>query len=151
MRSLIVFAFAVALVGCGIPDRPQHPEATQHTEQAPAATDVFAAPNEEFEAVEPTVFRIIGAPTVWDALAPLGRSFEPEGADPTLIVQIRVSGSDQIVDVLRTSLADDAISSEHIRIEFRREPEGWYTTNAYVRQKCRRGPAPEIWTLAPCP
>jgi hypothetical protein len=151
MRSLVVFAFACALAGCGIQDQPERPETPPNAEQPPTATDVFAAPNEEFEPVEPTVFSIIGAPTVWDALAPLGQSFEPEGADPALTVRIRVSGDDQIADVLRTSLADDAINSEHIRIEFRREPEGWYATNAYVRQKCRRGPDPEIWTRAPCP
>jgi hypothetical protein len=148
MRSLIVSAFAFALAGCGVPHGPETP---QHAEQSPAAAEVFAAPNDEFEAVEPTVFRIIGAPTVWDALAPLGQSFAPEGAGPALTVRIRVSGNDQVADVLRTDLADDAINSQHIRIEFRREPEGWYPTNAYVRQKCRRGPDPEIWTRAPCP
>jgi len=149
MRPLIVLALAFALTGCGILDQPPGPQTPQN-EEAPAA-DVFAATNEEFEPVEPTVFGIIGAPTVWDALAPVGQSFEPEGANPALTVRIRVSGDDRTADVLRTSLADDAISSEHIRIEFRREPEGWYATNAYVRQKCRRGPNPEVWTRASCP
>lgn len=151
MRSLLVLAFAFALAGCDIMNRPQLPERPRHNEEAPEPTDVFAAPNEEFEAVEPTIFHIIGAPTVWDALAPIGQSFAPEGSDPTLTVRIRVSGNDRTADVLRTSLADDAISSEHIRIEFRHEPEGWYATNAYVRQKCRRGPNPEVWTRASCP
>lgn len=151
MKSVFVLAFAFSLVGCGIQEQPQRPQTPPHADVPSLATDVFAAPNEEFEPVEPTVFRIIGAPTVWDALAPLGHSFEPEGADPTLTLRIRASGGDQIVDVLRTSLADDAINSEHIRIEFRREPEGWYPTNAYARRKCRRAPDPEIWTRAPCP
>lgn len=150
MRSVFILVFAVALAGCGVPDQAQRRQAPQRGEPAPAAVDVFAAPNGEFEAVEPTVFGIIGAPTVWDALSPLGQSFEPEGADPALTVRIRVSGNDQIAEILRTDLADDAIDSEHIRIEFRREPEGWYPTNAYLRHTCRRGD-PEVWTRAPCP
>ena len=152
MRALIVVACAVALGGCDLLIREQRPQSPPHAEQAPsAAADVFAAPNEEFEPVEPTIFRIVGAPTVWDALAPLGRSFEPEGRDPTFTARIRVSGEDQIADILRTGLADDAVGTEHIRIEFRREPDGWYPTNAYERQKCRRGPSPDTWTRAPCP
>lgn len=151
MRSVIVLAIALALAGCGIQDPPQRPQTPQHGQPAQATLDILAAPNEEFEAVEPTVFGIIGAPTVWDALAPLGRSFEPEGADPALIVRIRVSGDNQIADIVRTALADDAINAEHIRIAFRREPEGWYPTNAYVRRKCRRAPDPETWTPAQCP
>jgi len=56
-----------------------------------------------------------------------------------------------IADVIRSGLVDDSVRADHVRVEFRREPEGWFPTNAFRREQCRRGPDAGRWSAAPCP
>lgn len=150
MKRVLFVGFAAALTACQrIPeDQPRR----EPVPAAAAAEEYWNAPSSAFEAVEPTVFGISGSLRVWDALAPLGRQGpEPGEGNQTLDAHLRVEGEGVVADVLRTDLADDAVSAEHVRIEFRREVDGWYPTNAYLRHKCRRAATPGEWTTAPCP
>ena len=151
------FGFALAvlvLAACG--DVSNAPTAPAEAPAPPPAVSAdgtpWSAPNSDFEAVEPTIFGIIGAATVWDALAPIGRSsLESTEGSPGLKVNVRAEGEGFVADVIRSGLADDAVGDEHVRIEFRREVDGWYPTNAYRRHTCRRAADPEQWSTNPCP
>lgn len=150
MRAILFGCFLV-LAGCQ--RQPDDKPAGRGLPQTSASDPAYwEAPAGEFEAVEPTVFGVVGSPAVWDALAPLGRrGLAADGTPETLDAHIRVEGGGLIADVLHENLADDAISAEHVRIEFRREPEGWFPTNAYRRHKCRRTTEPAAWSTALCP
>lgn len=148
---VVVGLLALTLAACGESSAPPSAPPQVTAPMQPVSSEVWNAPNSELEAVEPTIFQIVGAPTVWDALAPLGRAFEGGEGAPTLTVHFRTEGDGQVADIVRTGLADDSLGSEHIRIEFRREPEGWYPTNAYRRHTCRRASDPQLWSSAPCP
>jgi hypothetical protein len=130
------------------------PEPVAASTDAAAATpsSPYDAPNELFEAVEPTIFGITAAPTVWDVLAPVGRR-SPEGPEGRQRTDLRVrnEAGGAVADLVQSGLLDDAVESEHLRLELRLEPEGWFVTNAYVRQICRRGEDAGKWTKAPCP
>jgi hypothetical protein len=110
------------------------------------------APASAFRAIEPTEVGITGAPTIWAALAGLGVTV-PEGSEGNqgLSVLVRREGDMYVADVVRTGLLDDSVGSDHVRIEFRREPEGWFPTNAFRRERCRRGAGADQWSAQPCP
>jgi hypothetical protein len=115
----------------------------------PVDAELLAAPNSAFTAIEPSEVGVFGAPTVMEALEPL---FGPEGAEgESAHLSVREAGDNTIVDIVRTGLADDAVTAGHVRIEFRREPDGWYPTNAYRRAQCARGPQAGQWTTELCP
>lgn len=152
MRILACALVACALSACGQPASVQTSPAGTETAPAAAAIQPWEAPNAEFEAVEPSIFGVFGSPTIWDGLAPLGRgSLESTEGSPGLSVNVRTEGEGFVADVLRTGLADDSVSAEHVRIEFRREVDGWYATNAYRRHQCARAADPEQWSTTPCP
>jgi hypothetical protein len=56
-----------------------------------------------------------------------------------------------VADLVRAGLADDSVAAGHVRIEFRREADGWYPTNAYRRSQCARGGQAGQWTTGLCP
>jgi len=154
-------AVALALAACN--QQPTNsdeattdtPIAEDATGEAPTAAlpevdpTLLAATNAEFTAIEPSEVGVFGAPTVQEALAPLLGPEMTEGADVSL--SVRENGDDAVADLVRSGLADDSVSAGHVRIEFRREPDGWYPTNAYRRSQCARGGAPGVWTTGLCP
>jgi hypothetical protein len=149
---------ALLLAACGqsgqAPPRPQPaPAETTETAQPPAlppvAEELTAAPNTAFVAMEPSEFGVFGAPTILEALAGLLAS--TESGEGEVQLSVREGAEDAVADIVRVGLQDDAVSAAHIRIEFRREPEGWFPVNAYRRQQCARGPLAGQWSNRPCP
>lgn len=118
-------------------------------ELPPVDASLLGAPNDLFTAIEPSEVGVFAAPSVIDALDPLLGPEMTEGANVHLTV--REEGDAAIADIVRTGLADDSVASGHVRIEFRRESDGWYPTNAYRRMQCARGGTPGEWTTGLCP
>jgi hypothetical protein len=112
---------------------------------------LLEAPSTDFVAVEPTELGVIAAPTIEEAISPLVASPETfeEGASVSLTV--RETGDTATADIVRSNIPDDSVSAGHVRIEFRREPEGWFPTNSYRRSQCRRGELTGQWTSGLCP
>jgi hypothetical protein len=110
---------------------------------------LLAAPNTDFTPIEPSEVGVSAAPTVMEALAPLLGPEVTEGANVSL--SVRETGEDAVADLVRSGLADDSVAAGHVRIEFRREADGWYPTNAYRRSQCQRGGQAGQWTTALCP
>ncbi len=156
-----VLAAALALAACGQQQAPQqqNEEVTAPTEDPSEADAIpqlaevdpalLAAPNTDFTAIEPSEVGVFGAPTVMQALAPLLGPEVTEGASVSL--SVRESSEGAVADLVRTGLADDSVAAGHVRIEFRREPDGWYPTNAYRRSQCQRGGLAGQWTTELCP
>lgn len=116
----------------------------------PVAPELLSAANDQFVAIEPSEIGVFGAPTVYEAVAPLLGPEVSEAANISL--SVREIGDDAVADVASTGLLDDSVSAAHVRVEFRREPpEGWYPVNAYRRQQCARGEAAGQWSASPCP
>lgn len=171
LRTLACGAATLVLIGCGAPSSEPAPEpevaeaaaTTPAPTLPPVAPDLLSAPNSAFIAIEPTELGVIGAPTVWEALGPLISSdahADPLGQDGTetgaaeresVHFSMRETGDDAVADIVRSGLLDDSVSAGHVRVEFRREPDGWYPTNAYRRQQCRRGAGAGQWTTELCP
>lgn len=162
-KGLVALAVALALSACGQnqtgdqnesgaitspADEGEHGE-TQREELPPVDASLLGAPNDLFTAIEPSEVGVFAAPNVLDALDPLLGPEMTEGANVHLTV--REEGDAAIADIVRTGLADDSVAAGHVRIEFRREPDGWYPTNAYRRMQCARGGTPGEWTTGLCP
>jgi hypothetical protein len=156
-----VLAAALALAACGQQQAPQQDTSDVTTpaedqSEADAIPDVpevdpalLAAPNADFTAIEPSEVGVFGAPTVMQAMAPLLGPEVTEGASVSL--SVRETGDEAVADLVRSGLADDSVGAGHVRIEFRREADGWYPTNAYRRSQCRRGALADQWTTELCP
>jgi hypothetical protein len=152
---LVVFACAV-LAGCNeLQQTPPSAGEKQETIEVPAGESIdlgVMPPADRFVAVEPTEVGVVGAPTIWEALAPIGKGVpEGEEGDQTINVALRKDGEIYVADVVRTGLLDDSVAADHLRIQFRREPEGWFPTNAYRRHECRRGRNAGKWATEACP
>jgi len=160
----IVVAAALALAACGQQNQKgdETGPATQVEEGAgdeaselPPLPEVDAtllsAPAMDFVAIEPTELGVVGAPTVEEAIAPLVGSPEIEQEGASVSLTIREVGDTATADIVRTNIPDDSVSAGHVRVEFRREPEGWFPTNAYRRSQCRRGELAGQWTSGLCP
>lgn len=161
----IIAAGALALAACGQSGQPVDDSgspASDASRSAPAPEDdaltplpeveqaLLDAPSSAFVAIEPTELGVIAAPTVMEAIAPLiGLEAYEEGASVHL--SVRESGDAAVADIVRSNIPDDAVQAGQIRIEFRREPEGWFPTNAYRRTMCRRGDEAGQWTTELCP
>jgi len=160
----IMAAAALALAACGQqsqrgqetgPSSQIEESVDEGAEELPPLPQVDAALLEAqstaFVAIEPTELGVIGAPTIEEAISPLVGSPETfeEGASVSLTV--REAGETATADVVRSNIPDDSVSAGHVRIEFRREPEGWFPTNAYRRSLCRRGELAGQWTSGLCP
>jgi hypothetical protein len=161
----IVIAAAFALAACG-----QQSQQGQETgpsaqiedgavddgaEELPPLPQVDGAllevPSSSFVAIEPTELGVVGAPSVEEAIAPLVGSPETHEEGASVSLTIREAGDTATADVVRANIPDDSVSAGHVRIEFRREPEGWFPTNAYRRSLCRRGELAGQWTSGLCP
>ena len=115
----------------------------------PVDASLLGASNDVFTAIEPSEVGVFGAPSVMDALAPLlGPEVVESGA---MSLSVRENGDQAIADVVSTGLQDDSVSGGHIRIEFRREADGWFPVNAYRRRQCARGGEAGQWTAGLCP
>lgn len=154
----LILPIVLLLASCGPPANQSGTTETPVAE-APAIPDappipevdavLLAAPSTDFTAIEPTEIDVQGAPTLEEALAPL--TVATHGESATLQVSTRESGDTAVADVVRTGLGDDSVAGAHIRLEFRREPEGWFPTNAYRRFQCARGALAGQWSASPCP
>lgn len=160
-QSFVVAVALIALAACG----QQQPPAEQGdyggeiTEEengvAPRASlppvdpALVAAPSSAFTPIEPTEVGVVGAPSVMEALEPLLGPEMTEGAQVHLTVTAQ--RDDAVADIVRAGMADDSVSAGHVRIEFRREPDGWYPTNAYRRSQCARGAEAGQWISGLCP
>ena len=114
-----------------------------------ADADAVSAPNSAFIAIDPSEVGVQGAASLDEALAPLLAGAHEESGD--LQVSTRETDDSAMADIVRSGLEDDSVSAAHIRIEFRREAEGWFPINAYRRMQCARGPNAGQWSAAPCP
>lgn len=112
---------------------------------------LLAVPASEFAALEPSELGVFGAPTVEQAIDPLIGAPETHEEGASVSLTIRESGETATADIVRANIPDDSVAAGHVRIEFRREPEGWFPTNAYRRSLCRRGEAQGQWTTGLCP
>lgn len=162
MRSLRhAWVAALFLAACGQSAEPeQEPASTAPVEAVqsedetpqdipPVDASLAGAPNTAFTAIEPSEIGIFGAPTLDEALSPLiAHGGEEAGG---LQLSVREAGDEAVADIVRTNIADDSVSAGHLRIEFRREPDGWYPTNAYRRSMCARGAVANQWTTELCP
>jgi hypothetical protein len=156
-----VIAAALVLAACGqqqpAQQTPGADEAPYEAETSDAALPplpevdpaLLAAANSEFTAIEPSEVGVFGAPSLAEALAPLLGPEVTEGGSVSL--SVRESGDEAVADLVRSGLLDDSVSAGHVRVEFRREPDGWYPTNAYRRSQCARGGQAGQWTTGLCP
>lgn len=128
---------------------PAEEETSAHVSLPPVDPALVAVPSTEFTAIEPTEIGIIAAPTVMEALEPLLGPEMSEGS--SLSLTITAQRDDAVADVVRFGMADDSVSAGHLRVEFRREPDGWFPTNAYRRSQCARGDQAGQWTSGLCP
>lgn len=156
-----VIAVVLALAACGQQQGPQQDRGSVATpgDDLPDAVDLpplpevdptlLGAVNSDFTAIEPSEVGVFGAPTVLEALAPLLGPEVSEGAHVSLTV--RESDNEAVADLVRAGLMDDSVSAGHVRVEFRREADGWFPTNAYRRSQCARGGAAGQWTTGLCP
>lgn len=116
----------------------------------PVEPALLAAPTSTFTAFEPSEIGVIAAPDIMSAIDPLIASGAHEEGG-SLYLTIREEGDIATADVVRADAADDSVKAGHLRIEFRREPEGWFPTNAYRRVQCARGALANQWTNGLCP
>lgn len=130
-------------------DTPSEVLEAPRAELAQVDAALLSAPNGAFTAIEPSEVGVFGAPAVMEALEPLLGPEVVEGSN--LSLSVRENGDDAIADIVRTGLQDDSVSGGHIRIEFRREADGWFPVNAYRRTQCARGGEAGQWTSGLCP
>lgn len=130
-------------------DAPSETTDAPRAEIPPVDASLLGATNDAFTAIEPSEVGVFGAPAVMEALEPLLGPEVMEGADVSL--SVRENGDQAIADVVRTGLQDDAVSGGHVRVEFRREADGWFPVNAYRRTQCARGGEAGQWTAGLCP
>ncbi|MGE0595485.1 MAG: hypothetical protein AB7P07_03925 [Hyphomonadaceae bacterium] len=160
-RAVLIAAIAL-MASCGprqgeAPPSPSEEVEIESVEQTPAlpappAVDpaLLAAANDAFTPIEPTEVGVHPAPTIQEALAGLlSPEADVEGGE--VFLSTRESGEIAVADIVRTGLADDSVGASHLRFEFRREPEGWFPTNAYRRTQCRRGENAGQWSASLCP
>lgn len=158
-RGLVALA-VLALAACGQQQPSDEPtmgeDAPIEDSAAPAPVSLppvdpalVGVPSSEFTAIEPTEIGIIAAPSVMEALEPILGPEMSEGS--TLSLTITAQRDDAVADVVRAGMADDSVSAGHLRVEFRREPDGWFPTNAYRRSQCARGGLSGQWTSGLCP
>jgi hypothetical protein len=153
---------ACAVVACGrsnnVPPPPPLPPSiddaqTQESgpaEPGPVDAALLATPNSEFVAIEPSEVGVAAAPDIREAISAITAN---EGGEDqgTLSLTIREAPDAAVVDIVRDNLPDDSVAAGQVRIEFQKQAEGWFPTNAYRRNMCRRGAYAMQWTKDPCP
>ena len=165
IRGIILAVTLLGLAACGQQQQSEAPSEsgaiTAPQEHAaggagdavqiePADALLVAAPNEAFTAVEPSELGVTGAPTIMDALGDLVAPGSFEG-DAAVSLTIREEGERAVADVVRENIPDDSVAAGHVRVEFRRESEGWFPENGYRRWMCRRGAHANQWSSELCP
>lgn len=165
MRGIIFTVALAALAACGQQEPAEAPteagSVTTPHEPAETSEDVaadieqadpllVAASNDAFLAVEPTELGVTAAPSILDALGDLIAPGSFEG-DAAVSLTIREEGDRAVADVVRENIPDDSVGAGHVRVEFRREAEGWLPENGYRRWMCRRGPQANQWSSELCP
>ena len=163
-RWIICAGAALALAACGQQTQKQEEtgsssqiedgvsEGAEELTPLPEVDAVLlAAPSSDFVAIEPSELGVIGAATIEEAIAPLVGSPETSEEGASVSLSVREAGETATADIVRTNIPDDSVSAGHVRIEFHREPEGWFPTNAYRRSLCRRGEAAGQWSSGLCP
>lgn len=162
-NGIAALALAIALAACGqnepevqgesgetsAPYEEAEAEDAVHEDLPPVDAALLGAPNTLFTAIEPSEVGVFGAPSVMEAIDPLLGPEVVEGSSVSL--SLREETDSVIADIVRAGMADDSVSAGHVRIEFRRESDGWYPTNAYRRMQCARGSTPGEWTTGLCP
>lgn len=166
IRKVIMAGLVAALAACGAQEQKQGGDVISENgapiedaaeDDAPGFDDIepvnpalLAAPSSTFMAIEPSEVQVFAESSVERAIAPLipPETFEEDAA---VSMSIREDGDTAWADVVRENIPDDSIAAGHIRIEFRREADGWFPTNAYRRWLCRRGEVANQWSSAPCP
>ena len=117
---------------------------------SPPSSD-YDATDDQFLAVEPTTLGLIASPTIWQVLEPIaGGTPESTEGNQSLKVYVRKSAGGYQADVIISGLMDDSLMARHVRLDLRKEPEGWFITNALVRYRCYRSETP-AWQTALCP
>ncbi|MGE0741343.1 MAG: hypothetical protein AB7O98_08375 [Hyphomonadaceae bacterium] len=162
LRSIVAAVAVAAVAACGQSSAPSEQAATTTAPAPPAPPEaghaaidevdasLLAAPNESFIAIEPSEVGVFAAPTVMEALTDLVGVGAHEGGENVKLT-VREAGDAATADIVRLGIQDDSVSGGHIRIEFRREPDGWFPTNAYRRTMCARGALANQWTTELCP
>ncbi len=131
-------------------ETPSEATDTTRAEIPPVDASLLGAPNAAFTAIEPSEVGVFGAATILDAVHDLVSGEALEG-EANVSLTIREDGDNAFVDIVRDNIPDDSVAAGHVRVEFRREPEGWFPTNAYRRWMCRRGPHANQWSRELCP
>lgn len=163
VRDLALALCVLALVSCGQPAQEEtgyesgssaplsdEEEAADHSvELEPVDPLLVAASPEDFVAIEPSEVGVFGAPTIMDSIHDLisGEALEGEAS---VSLTVREDGDIAFADIVRDNIPDDSVAAGHVRVEFRREPEGWFPTNAYRRWMCRRGAHANQWSKELC-
>jgi hypothetical protein len=163
VRDLALALSVLALAACGQPAQDEgsyesgssapladEEDATEHTVELEQVDPLLtAAPAEDFIAIEPSAVGVFGAPTIMDSIHELisGEALEGEA---NVSLTIREDGDIAFADIVRDNIPDDSVAAGHVRVEFRREPEGWFPTNAYRRWMCRRGAHANQWSKELC-
>lgn len=155
IRKLCFVALACALAACGSSTQAPQTPAPEVVEELPVTglpevePILLQAPVTDFVAIEPTEIGIVGAPDIREALAPL-ISVEALSDGESVEMSVRENGDEATADIVRLGMADDSVQAGHVRVEFHREPEGWFPVNAYRRHQCRRGANAGAWTTELC-
>ncbi|WP_135210088.1 hypothetical protein [Vitreimonas flagellata] len=163
VRDLALALCVLALAACGQPTQDEagyetgssapildaENDADQSVELEPVDPLLVAAPPEDFVAIEPSEVGVFGAPTIMDSIHDLVSGEALEG-EASVSLTIREEGDIAVVDIVRDNIPEDSVAAGHVRVEFRREPEGWFPTNAYRRWMCRRGSHANQWSKELC-
>jgi hypothetical protein len=163
IRFGLVAVLALMLAACGQSAQQQEANSSvspsiedpmestaQHAPLPPVDAALVGAASGMFTAIEPTELQITAAPTIMESLEPLLGVENQEGGE-SLHLSVTEQGDAAVADIVRTGIPDDSVSGGHIRIEYRREEDGWYPTNAYRRVLCGRGAEAGQWTAGLCP
>ena len=136
------------LAGCGVsaPESGQEPEAVQRVAHEDGTVSFGSA---RYRPTSPDELGLAAAPTIWQAMAPLGAVPESMEGRQALEFSIRQEGDAMIAVMTRLGLMDDAVSADEVRVEFQQDVDGWRPVEAYARRQCRRGPA-SGWTTEQC-
>lgn len=155
IRTLCFIALTCAVTACGSSTQAPPAPAPEVVEELPntglpeVEPLLLQAPSSEFVAIEPTEIGIVGGGDIRDTLAPL-ISVEALSEGESVEMSVRENGDEAVADIVRLGMADDSVQAGHVRVEFHREPEGWFPVNAYRRHQCRRGANAGAWTTELC-
>ena len=150
--SARLLALAMLLAACtpAAPTAASAPEApTSHAAAVNHGDGIVSFGPATYRATDPARLGIQAAPTIWQALSPLGVVPESMEGRQRLDASIHDDNGAMVAVVTRWGLLDDAISADEIRVVFEQDQGGWAPRQAYQRHQCRR--AQTGWTTEVCP